>query len=202
MKEIVLLTKSGGGGGGSGGCGGGGGGGGCAPAPMDSYGAPPSSSYGAPAGGGGGYDSGGGGGGGGGWGRSFNNYPIAMNHYNSNNLQESNPVHLIGETVSSQDYNLNTNVTRHNWYLNSNSSSPLIKNVTSENTYLQTNNRNANSTLVNHRETYNDNIQNNTLSFKNLQPVYVRDWKNYDSSKIRNILYPNFLTTREVKENT
>lgn len=200
MKEIVLLTKSGGGGGGGGGGGCGGGGGGCPPAPIDSYGAPPPSSYGAPASGGG-YDSGGGGGGGG-WGRSFNNHPIAMNHNNSNNLQESNPVPLIGEAVSTQDYNLNANVTRKKWYLNSNSSTPMIKNVKSENNYLQTNSSNPNSIISNHRETHHDNTQNSTLNFKNLQPVYVRDWKNYDSSKLHSILYPNFLTTREVQGNT
>ncbi|XP_033231689.1 uncharacterized protein LOC117182694 [Belonocnema kinseyi] len=203
LKEIVLLTKSGGGGGGGGGggCGGGGGGGGCPAAPMDSYGAPPPSSYGAPAGGGG-YDSGGGGGGGGGWGRSFNNLPIAMNHYNSNNFQETNPVPLIGEAISTQDYNLNSNVTRNEWYHKSNSSTPMIKNVTSENNYLQTNSSKQNSTLSNHRETYNDHTQNSTLNFKNLQPIYMRDWKNYDSSKIRSILHPNFLTTRKVQGNT
>ena len=182
LKEVVLLTKAGGGGGG-GGCGGGGGGGSCGgggapPPPSDSYGAPPSSSYGAP--GGGGYDSGGGG-----WGRSFNNYPT-INQHNSNDLQQLNSVPLVGEAVSNQDYNSNPNQTKHDWYLNSSSKISLTKNITSE-----TNNNSQNSTILNHRESYNDNIQNDTISDKNSRPVYVRDWKNYDSSKLRSILYPN-----------
>lgn len=153
---------------------------------QDSYGAPPPSSYGAPSSGGG-YSGGGYSSGGGGWGRSFNNNPAAVN---LNNPQQFNHVPLIGEAVSNFVYNLNANATGEDRNLNFNSSLSSVKNI------------DRNTIISNHRETFNENVQNNTLNFKNLQPVYVKDWRNYNSSTIRNILYPNTLTTREEKRET
>lgn len=102
--------------------------------------------------------------------------------------------------------NFNTNLTDSDKFFNFNST--LFKSIDRIDNHREIfkekdrNNLNFKDGMKNHRETFNENMQNSTLTLKHLQPVYVKDWRNYNSSTNRSIMYPNNFSTREVKRQT